>query len=164
MSPTRLSYTLEVAELVDAMILHLPNFRSTMRRIRIFWGVMAASFLALALVSYRGMLGPFAMTLIASATARFQMRRVALRLVRRTSGMTEAVRVTLDREGLQIDTDLSRLWYAWRNYESVVSSPAGLGLIGRGGTLLRWIPARAFSSDTDREAWATIARDAIATS
>lgn len=162
MQQTRLSYTLDAAELADAMILHLPSFRLNMRIIRVFWGVLAVCFLALALVAYRGMAGPFAMTLLAASTARFQVRRGALRLLRRGGGLTDPVRVTLDGDGLQIDSDLSRLWYAWRNYQAVVTSSAGLGLVGRGGTVLRWIPARAFSSDSELETWATIARNAIA--
>lgn len=161
MKPSPLRYTLDPGELADAMVAHLPHARLAVRRTRFVFGACAAAFLVLA-VGSPILLLPCAVTLVLVAGAPSLVRRQTVRQVAMTPAMTEPMTVTADPEGLQIDTGMSRLWYAWANYESVVTSPAGVGMIRRGGTVLRWIPARAFASDDERDAWARMAREGMA--
>ncbi len=161
MESQHLTYTLGPGELAEAMALHLPSFRTGARRTRLAFGLFAAAFLLLAPLSPAALI-PCALLVVLAVVAPSIVRRQALLTVTRTPAMTEPMMVTFDPDGMEINTQMSRLWYAWANYESVVTSPRGVGLIGRGGTVLRWIPARAFASDDERETWARMAHEGMA--
>lgn len=145
------------AEVSSALWTYLPAAIANRRRAWMIFLVAAALMCVLAFIgAWQIWVPAIAVTgLVVYLAVQSQKRQFASSIVK--SGLADPCTVTADARGLRVQTDRSDLRFDWSNYQDVIETPEGVGLVAGGGTTLRWIPTRAFASPDERRRFVQLA-------
>ncbi len=153
-----LDYDLDASELAAAWWAHLPSVRQFRSRLLAITGMVVVVGLLVAYLRGAVWIAVPVVAAAVSALAYSGQRRQLEALTRATAALTGPTRVHADEAGIQFETGTARLWYAWENYQSLLDTPEGIGLVTGGGGVLRWIPGEAFAGEGERERLLDLAR------
>jgi hypothetical protein len=161
MQPLTLRYQLESDEVAAASIAYSPAVRASARRTRALGGIgIVVGLLFLTRTPVAAALLAVGALIFGLGTRSSMVRRQRW-FTARTPFLTDPVVAVADDDGVRFTTAHSDLWYRWSNYTEVRSTTDGIALVMRGGTTVRWIPARAFAGADQQAAWFAQARAGI---